>query len=54
MKLYTIGFTRKSAETFFTQLKQSGVRTLIDTRLSGTATGGQRRRAPRLGGGGLK
>ena len=34
MKLYTIGFTRKSAETFFTQLKQSGVRTLIDTRLN--------------------
>ena len=34
MKLYTIGFTRKSAETFFTHLKQSGVRTLIDTRLN--------------------
>ena len=34
MKLYTIGFTQKSAETFFTQLKQSGVRTLIDTRLN--------------------
>ena len=34
LKLYTIGFTRKSAETFFTQLKQSGVRTLIDTRLN--------------------
>ena len=34
MKLYTIGFTRKSAETFFTQLKTSGVRTLIDTRLN--------------------
>ena len=34
VKLYTIGFTRKSAETFFTQLKKSGVRTLIDTRLN--------------------
>ena len=34
MKLYTIGFTRKSAETFFSQLKASGVRTLIDTRLN--------------------
>ena len=34
MKLLTIGFTRKSAETFFSQLKASGVRTLIDTRLN--------------------
>ena len=34
VKLYTIGFTRKSAATFFTQLKKSGVRTLIDTRLN--------------------
>lgn len=34
MKLFTIGFTQKSAETFFTQLKKSGVRTLIDTRLN--------------------
>ena len=34
LKLYTIGFTRKSAETFFSQLKASGVRTLIDTRLN--------------------
>ena len=34
MKLYTIGFTWKSAETFFTQLRESGVRTLIDTRLN--------------------
>ncbi len=34
MKLFTIGFTQKSAETFFTQLKKSLVRTLIDTRLN--------------------
>jgi len=34
LKLYTIGFTRKSAETFFSQLKASGVRTLIDSRLN--------------------
>jgi len=34
MKLFTIGFTQKSAETFFTQLKDSGIRTLIDTRLN--------------------
>ena len=34
MRIFTIGFTRKSAETFFTQLKESGVRMLIDTRLN--------------------
>ncbi len=34
MKLFTIGFTQKSAETFFTKLKEVGVRRLIDTRLN--------------------
>ncbi len=34
MKLYTIGSTQKSAETFFAALRESGVRTLIDTRLN--------------------
>lgn len=34
LKLFTIGFTQKGAETFFTQLKESGIRTLIDTRLN--------------------
>ena len=32
--IYTIGFTKKSAETFFNFLKQSNVRTLIDVRLN--------------------
>jgi uncharacterized protein (DUF488 family) len=34
MKLFTIGFTKKSAETFFTRIKDSGARTLIDVRLN--------------------
>lgn len=33
MKLYTIGFTRKSAEQFFGLLRRSGAATLVDTRL---------------------
>jgi uncharacterized protein (DUF488 family) len=34
MKIFTIGFTRKSAEQFFTCLKQPGLRRLVDTRLN--------------------
>ena len=34
MKLFTIGFTKKSAETFFTRLARSGVRKLVDVRLN--------------------
>lgn len=34
MKLYTIGFTKKSAETFFTRLSNNGVRKLVDVRLN--------------------
>ncbi|WP_095499330.1 DUF488 family protein [Paraferrimonas haliotis] len=34
MKIYTIGFTKKGAERFFTLLKNSGVKTLIDVRLN--------------------
>ena len=34
MKLFTIGFTKKSAETFFTRLKDSGAKRLIDVRLN--------------------
>jgi len=34
MKLFTIGFTKKPAETFFTRLKEAGVRRLIDVRLN--------------------
>lgn len=33
-KLYTIGFTKKSAERFFTSLQRAGVRKLLDVRLN--------------------
>lgn len=34
MKIYTIGFTRKSAEYFFTRLQRAGVRRIVDVRLN--------------------
>lgn len=34
MKLFTIGFTKKSAEAFFTHLCQSGAKRVIDVRLN--------------------
>lgn len=34
MRLFTIGFTKKSAETFFTEIRQSGARRLVDVRLN--------------------
>ncbi|WP_447927917.1 DUF488 domain-containing protein [Vreelandella sp. EE27] len=34
MEIYTIGFTKKSAEKFFNYLKVSNVKTLIDVRLN--------------------
>jgi uncharacterized protein (DUF488 family) len=34
MKIFTIGFTKKSAEIFFTRLKNAGVQRLIDIRLN--------------------
>jgi len=34
IRLYTIGFTEKTASTFFTLLKTAGVRKIIDTRLN--------------------
>ena len=34
MKLYTIGFTQKSAETFFSLIKKNNVELLIDIRLN--------------------
>jgi uncharacterized protein (DUF488 family) len=37
MKLFTIGFTRKSAEQFFTKLQGAGVRRLVDVRLNNTS-----------------
>lgn len=33
MKLYTIGFTGKTAESFFTKLRNAGVKKVIDVRL---------------------
>lgn len=33
MITFTIGFTKKSAETFFTSLKNAGVKRLVDVRL---------------------
>lgn len=34
MKLFTIGFTKKSAEQFFGFLKQEGLTKIVDTRLN--------------------
>ena len=34
MKIFTIGFTKKSAESFFTKLQCAGVKRLIDVRLN--------------------
>lgn len=34
MKLYTIGFTKKSAETFFTRLTNARVKRVVDVRLN--------------------
>lgn len=34
MKIFTIGFTKKTAETFFTRLQNAGVSRLIDVRLN--------------------
>ena len=37
IKLFTIGFTQKSALDFFEGLKKSGIRRVIDTRLNNTS-----------------
>src|SRR5713101_2738266 len=34
MKLFTIGFTKKSAETFFEALRISGTKRIVDVRLN--------------------
>lgn len=34
MEIYTIGFTKKKAEQFFTLLKDAGIRRLLDVRLN--------------------
>lgn len=37
MRLYTIGFTKRTAEAFFTTLQQAGVRRIVDVRLNNTS-----------------
>ncbi|HUT46164.1 MAG TPA: DUF488 domain-containing protein [Sedimentisphaerales bacterium] len=37
MKLFTIGFTKKSAEEFFTILQNTGVSRIVDVRLNNTS-----------------
>lgn len=37
MKLFTIGFTQKSAETFFSAVKNSGAERIVDVRLNNTS-----------------
>jgi uncharacterized protein (DUF488 family) len=37
IKLFTIGFTKKSAEKFFTRLCDSGVKRVVDVRLNNTS-----------------
>lgn len=37
MKIFTIGFTKKSAEQFFNRLKQPGLVRVVDTRLNNTS-----------------
>jgi uncharacterized protein (DUF488 family) len=34
MKIYTIGFTQKSAETFFETLRRNGIQKLVDIRVN--------------------
>lgn len=34
MKIFTIGFTKKTAEMFFTRLKDAGVKRIVDVRLN--------------------
>jgi uncharacterized protein (DUF488 family) len=37
MEIYSIGFTQRSAEDFFTTLKLAGIRRLLDIRLNNTS-----------------
>lgn len=50
MKLYTIGFTKKTAKQFFESLKRAGVKRLVDIRLNNVsqlARGMESRKMPR-------
>ncbi len=37
MKIFTIGFTKKTAEEFFTRLRENGVNRIVDVRLNNTS-----------------
>jgi len=37
MRLFTIGFTKKSAEESFTRLKEAGARRVVEVRLNNTS-----------------
>jgi uncharacterized protein (DUF488 family) len=37
MKLFTVGFTKKTAEQFFTRLRKAGVKRIVDVRLNNTS-----------------
>lgn len=37
MKIFTIGFTKKTAEQFFTRLQKAGVKRILDVRLNNTS-----------------
>jgi uncharacterized protein (DUF488 family) len=37
MKLFTIGFTKKSAERFFEELRRSGAKRIVDVRLNNSS-----------------
>lgn len=37
IKLFTIGFTGKSAEKFFNLLRNNGVKKIVDTRINNTS-----------------
>jgi len=37
MRIFTIGFTKKSAEEFFRRLQKAGVRRIVDVRLNNTS-----------------
>ena len=37
MKLFTIGFTKKTAEEFFSRLQKAGVQRIVDIRLNNTS-----------------
>ena len=46
MEIYSIGFTQKTAERFFTRIKDAGIRLLLDVRLNNVSQlGGFAKRA---------